>query len=170
MVVPKDIEASFSKTFGFPKVPLMGQVATSTSKGPEIRTMRLYDIRSTGELVFLSHRISYKWQQLEQDPHLAICFLSSDLLTQVTLQGKATLTTELPEREEYWEKMRPDVRKVYCDDNVNSNPPSTFGVILVDPFKWELLELAPNDYPASHRVIYEGDKGKWLEKKVEMVP
>ncbi len=180
MVVPEAIKTCFREKFGFPDAPLIGQVATVTPDGPTIRSMRMYQFNEAGQLIFMSHRHSHKWRQLVQDPKLAICFVSSDLLTQVTVKGDVTLKQGTPDLQSYWENVRLDVRKIYDNYDVEGpftgvkdlTPPKlcpdSFGLILVNPTKWELLELSPSDYPASNRTVFHLEHGKWSDQRVNV--
>jgi len=182
-MIPDKIKTSLYEDFGYPDHPLMGQFATIVDDAPDLRTMRMFEFNERGCPIFLSHIGSLKWSQLRKNPKIAICFLNRNMTVQIVLRGRVTLIageSDCIQLQQYWDKVRVDIKKIYDEYDVegpfiersNLAPPTDvpiqFGMIVVEPVHWEILKLAPMDYPNSQRIqyFYEGDQ--WNGQRVNV--
>lgn len=166
--MPKEILRSLIESFGLGKKPIFVQVATESSEGPNLRTMKLFDWVK-GTLILVSNTETQKWADLQKHDVLSLLLYSSVANIQITVKGIAhLLTLESHEQRinESWSKVRSDVKKVYVkdrDENM-SLVPKNFGIIEVHPRSWEILCLNDHDYLKSTRVIYQLVQERWEKK------
>jgi pyridoxine/pyridoxamine 5'-phosphate oxidase len=183
MSLPTELAEVFQKQFSFPQKPLFGAVATHQATQPGIRTMRIYDFDREGCPILTTHTGSKKWGEFVSHPHVSIVLVSENQLVQVIVSGKLRLDTIHTARElatHYWDRVRPDVKKVYDasyrtgDDYQEIGPlfapvdvPTSFGIVSVMPSFWELLHLE-SDYPLSQRYQFHRQGEGWAKRRVNL--
>lgn len=185
--LPKEVSIVFEEYFGFPKQPLFGVVATICMDNgmtvPQVRTMRIYDFDQDGCPILLTHVLSHKWQELINHPYLSINMVSDNKLTQVIVCGKVQLDTPqtAPERaKRYWSLIRPDVKKIYCQDyaigqayretqnlTIPLDAPNSLGIARLSPNFWEILKLNP-EYVESNRNQFHLNNGEWQGRRIHV--
>lgn len=180
---PATIRDCFDSAFNFPSSPVMGQVATTATDGPDIRTMRMFAVDDIGRPIFLSHTATGKWEQLASNRQIAICFLNARNDTQITLRGHVELITTSDNDElltPFWKMLRRDVKKIYNNHAVEGpytpgdalsppeDPPPLFGMIRVVPDTWELLDLTAGEYPQCIRTIYQRNNDDWTATRLNV--
>ncbi len=163
--LPAQIQEKLTSWFSFPEEELYIQVATSDNNHPHLRTMKLYDITSKGQLVLLSRTETRKWRDLQHNPHFSACFLnlsSGQLVAEGTVELK-TYHSDPVCAIKYWEKMPEEWQSNYLrasPGTTHAIPPS-FGIILAQPRSWELLEPNEEDYFKSTRLLFRLIDHSW---------
>ena len=164
------IKQNLKQWFDFPANKTYCQVSTLADNKPRIRTMRLYQVTDEGNLILLTDTRTKKWKELSASPRLAICLLNSDR-GQILVEGNASLNTYSTDKEmtaycwtqfldQYW-------RDYYLSlENSDAEIPSCFGVIIVQPDSWEILELNKQDFLQGKRVQYQIKAGNWEIQEV----
>jgi len=163
--------------FNFPIDKVFCQVSTAANnRKPHVRTMDLYNITSEGNLVLLTETSTRKWQDLIECPNVAICILNLDL-GQIIVEGSAFLKTYSDDSSTsafYWNNyLNQYWRNFYlraADLNESSNVvPSSFGVIIVQPTFFEIIEIDGNDFLNSARRQYVKEDGAWILSELSPV-
>ena len=173
-LIPNEVRNVFKKWFDFPKRDIHCQIATTSNDRPHIRTMRLYEITPSGELLFLSRNDTQKWHDLKAFPYFAATLVSQDF-GQIVVEGTAKLKSPNdPEYQKYWKALPPMFREIYLYDLKDADswsyvPPPTFGVIELHPELWEVLEVNKQDYLSSSRTQWRLRLGLWEEKTLQPV-
>lgn len=135
------------------------QVSTLCESVPTMRTMDLYELSKQGELVLSTSTDSEKWKQLSINPAIAICALKR-YRGQLVARGRATLKTVMTDFSyisHCWRYMLDDYwREFYLKraQPVRDGMPDSFGMIVVQPDYWDILDINVDDYEYSSRVQY----------------
>lgn len=168
---PNIIKESLAKDFGLSnKQWVFGQVATQSTEGPHIRTMRLYDLTDKGELIFMSRTDTLKCRDLLSDPRITVCLFKPDV-AQITVNGKATLFTRLnnPELiESCWNNLTFETKEIYrvYEKDSSKEPIDNLCVIVITPESWEIIKLA-KQYLASERLHFVRQQNSWEKRSVK---
>jgi len=152
--------------FSFPKNKIYCQVSTVANRKPHIRTMDLYDVTDDGHLILLTDTSTRKWLDLQKCNNIAICIVHIEH-GQIIVEGEATLKTSINDfsitslywhdaLDQYW-------RDIYLSRSSNAEEkiPSSFGIIVVKPNFWEMLEINKQDYLRSLRKRFQLIDGTW---------
>lgn len=158
--LPPLIYEMLTAWFGFPEKTIHAQVATASANRPHLRTMLLFEITSNGELVFLTHKETQKWQDLQSSPYIATTLVNLNY-GQITVEGVASLKSKNDtDLSRYWESLPLYVRRIYTS-SPGTEIPETLGVIIVSPGSWEILVLNNEDYNLSVRKQFFQKNGTW---------
>jgi general stress protein 26 len=166
MKIPSTIEEKLSAWFNFPAGEIYAQVATSHDNRPHIRSMLLFEIDANGSLIFLTHRDTQKWHDLESSAYVAIAMVNLKF-GQITVEGTACLKNkDNPEIQRYWKALSANIKRIY-ESSSEAVVPETFGVIIVQPTSWEYLELNKVDYNQSVRKQFFKANSAWQSKNLK---
>ena len=164
------VKSRLQKWFSFPQNKLYCQVSTTSHQGPHIRTMDLYDITEEGQLIFLTDTSTRKWMDLQEFPNMAVCLLNLDHV-QIIVEGSAMLKTSMSDPHTvsiYWNNFLDQYWKdYYLSRPLNLKPnlneiPSSFGLIVMTPNLWEILEINKEDFLKSSRKQFRLRDGVWV--------
>lgn len=167
-MLPELVQTALGKWFQFPQNEIYCQVATVMGVHPHVRTMMLYKITDDGKLIFLTGTDTQKWRDLKDDHHVAVCLFNKEY-GQIIGEGKAQLKTNIKQLEEtakYWHMLSPAWRDVYRSDEAESAIPDSFGVIVIVPSRWEVLQLNREKYLKSIRKEFVLDGGDWMMQEL----
>lgn len=151
-----DVGELLNNWFDYPNKRLYCQVSTTSSRVTHIRTMDLYHLTEDGYIALLSRTDTRKWNDLTNNPNISICIANLGH-GQITVEGSASLKTaenDFDIASYYWNNHLDQYwRDFYLkrSDRHCNEIPSSFGVIIVKPDFWEILELDVNDYSKSSR-------------------
>lgn len=154
----------------------VAQVATLSDGMPFVRSMALYGLLDGSSPLFLTHRGSAKWRQLEENASISVCLVNRGEDKQIRAQGQAelhSLNTRPKLLTECWKKVPFFARHIYYQltPQVGANDslpcsneavvPDSFGVIVVIPNSWEFLLFDGDDYTRSHRERFTRSAVGW---------
>lgn len=165
---------SFQSWSIHPQNIIFCQVSTISNDTPHLRTMGLYDITDDGCLVFVTETSTRKWHDLQGCKNIAIAILHAEH-GQIIVEGEAMLTTSKNSYKTasfYWyEYLEQYWRDFYLSRSPNATDeiPSSFGVIVVKPYLWEILEINKHDYLLSSRKQFRLIDQNWTEHNVDPV-
>lgn len=178
--LPHEIDNILKTVFNFPNSFLFGTVASVEGSAPKLRTMRIYALDAAGCPILLTHTQSAKWKEFQNNTHICICFLNENKTFQILLRGKVILETSSEHRQEYWNLVRSDVKKIYDSRYVLNapyqplgpltilkEPPETFGIAKVMPSFWEVIEFKA-DYVESPRYQFSINQGDWEKQRIHV--
>lgn len=150
------------------------QLSTLDEQGwPASRTVVLRDVdASAGTLYFYADRRSAKCAQMTADPRVALTALSPCGLTQVRMEGLASLVEDLAQRQRCWSAARDKTQALFRHGAVPgqtiANPESAyarsqdgfehFAIICIKPQALEWLDLTQ---PVQHRTRFRHREGMW---------
>jgi general stress protein 26 len=164
--------------FNFPTEKVFCQVSTlANNNTPHVRTMDLYHVTPEGNIVLLTETSNRKWRDLMSCHNIAICLFNIDL-GQIIVEGSASLKTYSNDSKTtafYWNNfLDPYWRDFYIvrDANFNASSddiPSSFGVIIVQPVFWEIIEIDNKDFLNSSRKQYHLEDGAWIMREIPPV-
>jgi len=167
-MLPELVHTALRKWFQFPHNEIYCQVATFTGVHPHIRTMMLYKVTEDGKLVFLTGTDTQKWRDLQDHDHVAVCLFNLEY-GQIIGEGTAVLKTNKKQADEaaqYWHLLSPAWRDIYRGDSAENLVPDSFGVIVVTPKRWEVLQLNKEKYLKSIRKEFVFEDGSWLMEEL----
>lgn len=172
--MPQAIKEYFSRASNLQDIPMYAQIATHAPDELSIRTMRLFEYENDGSLVFLTNTQSRKWQNLKIDNKIAALFLDLPHNVQICASGIAKLYSGKEEPLlglKYWAKIPRDARKTYFDMLYADleTAPDNFGIIILTPHLWEILEINSQDYKMSKRIRYVLKENIWVEETLKLV-
>jgi general stress protein 26 len=175
-MLPQPIEDCLKGWFSFPKDDVFCQVSTMSRNQPHIRTMRLYDITKEGFPVVITSTDTRKWQDCELNSQAALC-LFHPIHGQLIMEGQVHLKTskhEIDSIQRYWEMLPPYWQDFYRSkasdrDQSTDKIPDSFGVIVLEPQFWEILEICSTDYLQSSRSQFHLIDNCWHMSKVAPV-
>lgn len=169
----KKIRDSLKSWFDFPNNKVYCQVATIGNSHPRIRTMDFYHITNVGEVILLTDTSTNKWQELHENPRVALCLMHLDY-GQIVVEGEVQLNTSETNYslcKQYWDELLDDYwrgfyfsRKTTVVDGI----PTAFGVISVSPTMWEIIETNQEDFIKSTRTRFGLVDGQWKEDFLEV--
>lgn len=174
--LPVTIQNLLISVFSFPEKILIGQLANRTAEGPWQRSLRIYGIEDGFGMVFITHRSSRKWEQIQNDNLVSVCLVSSDYRVQITARCHVSVLCKEGHENlfrKYWEMVRTDVRKFYLDSHealdreALKEPGQNVGILAAVPIYWESLVLE-DEYLESKRFQYEKQKGTWKESQIPL--
>lgn len=163
--------------FDFPENKIFCQVSTTNNGCPRVRTMDLYDVTSEGALILITHTRSRKWDDLQKSSRIAICMLNPDC-GQIVVEGHAILksiTNDLALTTLYWNSYLNDYwRNFYLAQEPNTRKntgkiPSSFGIIVVVPDVWEILEINQDDFLKGSRKRLQLQDTLWVKDELPLL-
>jgi general stress protein 26 len=169
--VPKKITDSLKSWFDFPNQDVHCQVCTCSNNNPFVRTMKFYDITDDGTVIVLSRTNSKKWQNLQTTNNIAICICHLGR-GQIVMEGTAKLETHDTNKvliDKYWQMMDLYAMKIYTPSLqvVTKEIGENFGVIVVNPTRWEVFEPDMNEYLLSIRTEFRLENNQWKDYPLE---
>ncbi|EKD91721.1 MAG: hypothetical protein ACD_29C00417G0001 [uncultured bacterium] len=153
--------------FEFPKNKIFCQISTINNDRPHIRTMDLYNVTEKGDLVFLTNTRSKKWSDLQNCPNSAACIVQLEH-GQIIAEGKAVLKTsenDFNTTDHYWSNFLGQYWQEFylsLTESIAHHIPDSFGVIIITPQKWEVLEINQNDFLKSTRKQFLLEQSGWV--------
>ena len=88
-------------------------LATSENNKPHVRGMRMYRADGKG-IIFQTSNVKDLCKQLNENPHVELCFFNNEKNIQIRISGKATFVNDLDLKKEIVEKrpfLKPWVEK-----------------------------------------------------------
>jgi general stress protein 26 len=170
---PPLVKDCFTEWFNYPHEQINCQVTTTFTSHPHVRTMMLYDLPPEGNLVFITSTDTRKWHDLTTNPHVAVCIYHNDH-GQILMEGSAKLMTSAdqhPMINTYWERLPDYWREFYRNQSPTPSSdldiPFSFGVILMIPDRWEVLDILKEDYLKSVRKQFSRSNNGWHEEDLQ---
>lgn len=174
--IPDAIRECLGPWFNFPKLEINCQMSTTLKKEPHIRTMHLLDITEKGALIFASRADTQKWYDLTHNPRAAVCM--NHECGQIIVEGNVTLKNKLDINDElskYWQQVPALAKNVFLTpmEMISSleidTVPESFGVIILQPDRWELLRMDRVNFVNSEREQYLLQDETWVMEILEPV-
>lgn len=171
--IPETIKNYFT-TFNLQDTSIYAQIATHTPDELSIRTMRLFEYNNDSSLIFLTNTQSRKWQNLKADNNIAALFLDLSNNLQICVSGIAKLYSGKEEpllALKYWAKIPRPARKTFFDALYADweDAPDNFGIIMMIPHLWEVLEINIKDYKSSKCLRYALKNNAWVEEILKVI-
>ena len=187
-VCPQPFWRRFLASFTDERHPAYGQIATVDLKGkPQVRTVHLRYLDDFDAFAFSTSVQSPKWSQLREKPFLSGCYFDTGRQIQFRwespvelIEGEEKKNSRLIEkmwglvrihiRTAYWLEAKQIPRQKWYQVALDLlRPAPNFGVVLLRPRRWDILEVSPEDIRKAKRTFFSLTKQQWTAGEVSPV-